>query len=223
MVSTVASGNVAQLRRRRRHRDDVLGHRRRRAQPHLAGRCSATPPTPSPGMAHNPVPAERRRPAGDRPDDVRRHHAAGHPTRRGARRPTSTRSCSTPPAPGGQSMEKLVDSGMITAVLDMTTTEIADLVVGGVFPAGPTVSTRSPAPVCPTSGRAARSTWSTSAPLDTVPERFAGSPLHVHNPQVTLMRTTADENVAFGELHRRQAQRVRRARCGSCCPRVACR
>ena len=38
---------------------------------------------------------------------------------------------------GGRSMEKLVESGLITAVLDMTTTEIADLVVGGVFPAGP--------------------------------------------------------------------------------------
>ena len=38
---------------------------------------------------------------------------------------------------GGQSMEKLVDSGMITAVLDMTTTEVADYLVGGVFPAGP--------------------------------------------------------------------------------------
>ena len=38
---------------------------------------------------------------------------------------------------GGQSMEKLVDSGMVTAVLDMTTTEVADYLVGGVFPAGP--------------------------------------------------------------------------------------
>ena len=64
---------------------------------------------------------------------------------------------------GGQSMEKLVDSGMVTAVLDMTTTEVADYLVGGVFPPAPTGSERSLAPGFRTSARAARSTWSTSA------------------------------------------------------------
>ena len=61
---------------------------------------------------------------------------------------------------GGQSMEKLVDSGLLAGVIDVTTTEIADELVGGVLPAGPgPLRTRSPARACPTSARAARSTW----------------------------------------------------------------
>ena len=48
------------------------------------------------------------------------------------------------------------------------------------------------------SARSARSIWSISAPLDTVPAAYKGRLLHAHNPQVTLMRTTADENDRIG-------------------------
>ena len=108
-------------------------------------------------------------------------------------------------------MEKLVESGLVTAVLDMTTTEIADLVVGGVFPAGPErldVIARTGVPYVGSCGALDMVNFGA---LATVPERFDGRRLHVHNPEVTLMRTTADENVAFGELIAEQAQRVRRA------------
>jgi uncharacterized protein (UPF0261 family) len=101
---------------------------------------------------------------------------------------------------GGQSMEKLVDSGMVFAVLDMTTTEVADLLVGGVFPAGPDrldAIARTGIPYVGSCG--ALDMVNFGAP-DTVPAKFADRLFHVHNPQVTLMRTTPDENTAFGEF-----------------------
>src|SRR6188472_2767729 len=101
---------------------------------------------------------------------------------------------------GGQSMEKLVDSGMIVGVLDMTTTEVADLVVGGVFSAGSDrigAITRTGVPYVGSVGAVDMVNFGA---LDTVPARFAERNLHVHNPQVTLMRTTPEENVAIGEF-----------------------
>jgi uncharacterized protein (UPF0261 family) len=101
---------------------------------------------------------------------------------------------------GGRSMEKLVDSGLITAVLDMTTTEIADYVVGGVFSAGPDrlgAIARSGVPYVGSVGAVDMVNF---GPLATVPAEFRDRLLHVHNPQVTLMRTTADENVAIGRF-----------------------
>ena len=99
---------------------------------------------------------------------------------------------------GGQSMEKLVDSGLISAVLDMTTTEIADHLVGGVFSAGPDrlgAIARTGAPYVGSVGAVDMVNF---GPLATVPAQFRDRRLHVHNPQVTLMRTTPDENVAIG-------------------------
>ena len=99
---------------------------------------------------------------------------------------------------GGQSMEKLVDSGLIGAVIDLTTTEIADMLVGGVFPAtddrmGAVI--RSGVPYVGSCGALDMVNFGAR---DTIPESFAGRRFHVHNPQVTLMRTTPDENRAFG-------------------------
>jgi uncharacterized protein (UPF0261 family) len=64
---------------------------------------------------------------------------------------------------GGQSMEKLADSGLLAGVIDVSTTEVADEVVGGVLSAGPERWTCSHRTRCPTWAAAARSTWSTSA------------------------------------------------------------
>ena len=126
---------------------------------------------------------------------------------------------------GGQSMEKLVDSGLIVGVLDMTTTEVADLRRRAASSRpGPTASVRSPAPECPTSVRSAPSTWSTSAPSTRCRHAFADRNLfHVHNPQVTLMRTTVGRERRHRRVHRRQAQRLSTGRSGSCCPKAACR
>jgi uncharacterized protein (UPF0261 family) len=101
---------------------------------------------------------------------------------------------------GGRSMEKLVDSGLIAAVLDMTTTEIADYLVGGVFSAGPDrlgAIVRSGVPYVGSVGAVDMVNF---GPLATVPPQFRDRRLHVHNPQVTLMRTTPDENVAIGRF-----------------------
>jgi uncharacterized protein (UPF0261 family)/ABC-type branched-subunit amino acid transport system ATPase component len=99
---------------------------------------------------------------------------------------------------GGQSMEKLVDSGLLTGLVDATTTEIADLLSGGVMSAGEdrlgaVIRTR-----IPYVGSCGALDMVNFWALDTVPEKYRGRKLHVHNPQVTLMRTTAAENAAMG-------------------------
>ncbi|MEM1049531.1 MAG: ABC transporter permease [Pseudomonadota bacterium] len=99
---------------------------------------------------------------------------------------------------GGQSMEKLVDSGMITGVIDTTTTEICDMLVGGVFPATEDrfeAMIRRSMPYVGSCG--ALDMVNFGAP-DTVPEKFRDRLLYHHNPQITLMRTTPEENTAMG-------------------------
>jgi uncharacterized protein (UPF0261 family)/ABC-type branched-subunit amino acid transport system ATPase component len=101
---------------------------------------------------------------------------------------------------GGQSMEKLVDSGLLAGVLDLTTTEVTDEVVGGVLSAGPErfdAVIRSRIPYLGSCGALDMCNfWA----LDTVPERFRGRKLHQHNPNVTLMRTTAEEAARIGRF-----------------------
>jgi uncharacterized protein (UPF0261 family)/ABC-type branched-subunit amino acid transport system ATPase component len=99
---------------------------------------------------------------------------------------------------GGQSMEKLVDSGDLTSVIDITTTEVCDLLCGGVLPAtedrfGAIVRTR-----VPYIGSCGALDMVNFGPMGTVPERYRGRTLHVHNPTVTLMRTTPEENARVG-------------------------
>lgn len=101
---------------------------------------------------------------------------------------------------GGQSMEKLVDSGMIDAVIDMTTTEIADLTVGGVFSAGPDRMGSIARSGVPYVGSCGALDMVNFGAVDTVPAAFEGRLFHVHNANVTLMRTTADENRRFGQF-----------------------
>lgn len=100
---------------------------------------------------------------------------------------------------GGASMEKLVDSGLVAGVLDVTTTEVADHLVGGVFACSDDrfgAIARTGVPYVGAPG--ALDMVNFGAP-ETVPAKFEGRRFHVHNPQVTLMRTTAAENAAFGE------------------------
>lgn len=100
---------------------------------------------------------------------------------------------------GGRAMEGLVESGLIGGVLDITTTEVADEVVGGVFPAGANrfdVLVRKGIPLVLSLGAVDMVNFGA---IDTVPEQFLGRKLHVHNAQVTLMRTTPEENVKIAE------------------------
>jgi uncharacterized protein (UPF0261 family)/ABC-type branched-subunit amino acid transport system ATPase component len=99
---------------------------------------------------------------------------------------------------GGQSMEKLVDSGALSGVIDLTTTEVCDLLFGGVLPAtedrfGAIVRAR-----IPYIGSCGALDMVNFGPMETVPERYRGRTLHVHNPTVTLMRTTPEENARLG-------------------------
>ena len=101
---------------------------------------------------------------------------------------------------GGQSMEKLVDSGLLTAVIDVTTTEIADEIVGGVLSAGPgrldaIVRTR-----LPYVGSCGALDMVNFWAMDTVPAQFRDRNLYRHNPNVTLMRTTPEECVRIGRF-----------------------
>ena len=99
---------------------------------------------------------------------------------------------------GGQSMEKLVDSLLLSGVIDVTTTEVCDMMMGGVFPAtedrfGAVIRARLPY----VGSVGALDMVNFGAP-ETVPERYKGRTFYPHNPQVTLMRTTAEENERMG-------------------------
>ena len=101
---------------------------------------------------------------------------------------------------GGQSMEKLADSGLLAGVLDITTTEVTDEIVGGVLTAGPTrmdVFARGEIPYVGSCGALDMvNFWA----RPTVPAQFKDRTLHVHNPNVTLMRTTPDEAARVGRF-----------------------
>ncbi|GAA5059850.1 uncharacterized protein (UPF0261 family) [Thermocatellispora tengchongensis] len=109
---------------------------------------------------------------------------------------------------GGRALEGLAESGMLAGVLDLTTTELADDLVGGVLSAGPerlTAAGRHGVPQVVAPGALDMVNF---GPRDTVPAAFAGRNLYVHNPTVTLMRTTVEE---MAELGRRVAAKLRAA------------
>jgi uncharacterized protein (UPF0261 family)/ABC-type branched-subunit amino acid transport system ATPase component len=101
---------------------------------------------------------------------------------------------------GGQSMEKLVDSGLLAGVIDVTTTEIADEIVGGVLSAGPgrlDAIVRARVPYVGSCGALDMvNFWA----MDTVPSQFRGRNLYRHNANVTLMRTTPEECARIGRF-----------------------
>ena len=99
---------------------------------------------------------------------------------------------------GGQSMEKLVDSGLLESVIDITTTEVADHLFGGILPCtedrfGSIIRTK-----IPYVGSVGAVDMVNFGARDTVPKTFEGRKFYIHNPQVTLMRTTPGENHAIG-------------------------
>ncbi|MFW6076764.1 MAG: Tm-1-like ATP-binding domain-containing protein, partial [Hyphomicrobiales bacterium] len=99
---------------------------------------------------------------------------------------------------GGQSMETLIDSRMLTGVVDITTTEVCDLLMGGIFPAtedrfGAVIRTR-----MPYVGSCGALDMVNFGPPDSIPEKYRGRTFYEHNPQTTLMRTTPEENAEMG-------------------------
>ena len=106
---------------------------------------------------------------------------------------------------GGQAMESLIADGMICGVLDMTTTELADELVGGILSAGPDRLTAAGARGIPQVISVGATDMVNFGPPDSVPEKFNGRTFYEHNPTVTLMRTTAEENRRLGEEIARKA------------------
>jgi uncharacterized protein (UPF0261 family) len=101
---------------------------------------------------------------------------------------------------GGRTMESLIEAGLVTGVLDITTTEWADELVGGILGAGPTrceAAAKHGVPAIVTPGCLDMVNFGAR---ETVPAKFAGRNFYQHNPQVTLMRTTPDECKRLGEI-----------------------
>jgi uncharacterized protein (UPF0261 family) len=101
---------------------------------------------------------------------------------------------------GGKTMESLIGDGLITASMDITTTELADEVCGGVFSAGPDrcmAASKAGIPAVLVPGCVDMANfWG----IDTVPEKYKGRNLYQWNPNVTLLRTNVEENIKMGEL-----------------------
>ena len=101
---------------------------------------------------------------------------------------------------GGKTMEGLISDGYISGSLDITTTELADDVCGGVFSAGPErclAASRAGVPAVLVPGCVDMANfWG----IETIPEKYKNRKLYQWNPNVTLMRTNVDENVKMGEM-----------------------
>lgn len=101
---------------------------------------------------------------------------------------------------GGKTMEALVRGGFIKGVLDITTTEWCDELFGGVLSAGPHRLEAAGQCGVPQVVSVGALDMVNFGPIDTVPEKYCGRNLYKHNPTVTLMRTTVEENVKLGEV-----------------------
>lgn len=99
---------------------------------------------------------------------------------------------------GGRSMESLIDGGFIAGVLDVTTTELCDELVGGVLTAGPDRLTAAGRRGIPQAVSLGALDMVNFGPRETVPAAFDDRTLYVHNDQITLMRTTPEECAALG-------------------------
>jgi uncharacterized protein (UPF0261 family) len=101
---------------------------------------------------------------------------------------------------GGRTMESLIGDGYIVAALDITTTELADEVCGGVFSAGPDRGQAAPRKGIPTILVPGCVDMANFNGIETVPERYRGRNLYEWNPNVTLLRTNVEENRKMGEM-----------------------
>lgn len=101
---------------------------------------------------------------------------------------------------GGKAMEGLIEAGYIKGVLDITTTEWCDELVGGVFSAGPLRLEAAGKVGIPQVVSVGALDMVNFGSFDTVPDKFKERRLYKHNPTVTLMRTTVEENQLLGKI-----------------------
>lgn len=110
---------------------------------------------------------------------------------------------------GGRTMERLMEEGVVTAALDVTTTELVDELVGGILSAGPDrleAAARLGLPQVVSVGALDMVNF---GPVDTVPDRFEGRRIYRHSDTVTLMRTTPDECAEVGRVIARKLSGAR--------------
>jgi len=100
---------------------------------------------------------------------------------------------------GGQSMEKLTENGFVRGCIDVTTTEVCDYLMGGVFSAGEERFDALAASGLPYVGSCGALDMVNFGAKETIPEKYRNRNIYIHNPQVSLMRTTPDENHAIGK------------------------
>ena len=110
---------------------------------------------------------------------------------------------------GGRAMEDLVRGGFIVGVLDVTTTELADELVGGVLSAGPNRLEAAGNHGVPQVIAPGALDMVNFGPPDTVPEKFKNREFYQHNPTITLMRTTVDENAELGKMMGRKLSQAK--------------
>ena len=110
---------------------------------------------------------------------------------------------------GGRAMEDLVRGEFIVGVLDVTTTELADELVGGVLSAGPNRLEAAGNHGVPQVIAPGALDMVNFGPPDTVPEKFKNRKFYQHNPTITLMRTTVDENAALGKMMARKLSQAK--------------
>ena len=101
---------------------------------------------------------------------------------------------------GGKTMERLIENGFFDGVLDLTTTELCDELVGGVLSAGADRLEMAGKCKVPQVVSVGAMDMVNFGPIDTVPEKFNGRKFYKHNPTVTLMRTTVEENKEIREI-----------------------
>jgi len=101
---------------------------------------------------------------------------------------------------GGMAMESLIEEGFIKGVLDITTTELCDELVGGVLSAGPDRLEAAGEKGIPQVVSTGALDMVNFGPIDSVPDKFKDRNLYKHNPTVTLMRTTVEENKKLAEI-----------------------
>lgn len=99
---------------------------------------------------------------------------------------------------GGMAMEKLIASGIVAGVCDLTTTELCDNLVGGILSAGPNRLLAAGAAGIPQVVSVGALDMVNFGPVESVPDEFTGRRLLQHNPSITLMRTTAEEMTLIG-------------------------
>lgn len=110
---------------------------------------------------------------------------------------------------GGRAMEELIRGGFIAGVLDLTTTELADELAGGILSAGPhRLEAAGEAGIPQVVSAGALDMVNFGAP-ETVPDKYRDRTFYRHNPLVTLMRTTAEENAALGRIIGEKLSRAR--------------